>query len=387
MEKETKRVANNEKNTPNGESVYQDKIDIHITRAQRFFDAYKKRRNRASEETGKEETINNLIDEITPEDAMKVLTFLHKKLLFQNEEGRETYKIQDERKAIASSLDNGQQKYVAPTEVIQETFFKAYLEAIKKLKDKDQRALLAYYAINNLHFENDGNGRLSRAVYLLIKNDSILEDARSLLHKYDEDKAGRNNFLSKYHVRPAEQARAAAAIRLQSKLIKGNYIDKKFSKTCFSINSVLKSRAGLVQLQSWIMGEESYYQLDPVEHINLCYALSDGTRGEDYSTIAGLTLAMSLQRKGTLEKIAKENAEEDDRHVSFTVNHNHLFADDKMRQRAQSIFTDWQPEDFRRMISDYNFLKRLENSTLISIFTENERFDNGKKIVDWLMEK
>ena len=83
-------------------------------------------------------------------------------------------------------------------------------------------------------------------------------------------------------------------------------------------------------------------------------------------------MAITLQRKGTLGKIAKENLEEDGKHVSFTINCDEYLLYDEQLEKAQNLFANWHPEDFRRMISNYRMLKMLENTTLISMITENK---------------
>lgn len=358
---------NNGGNSPLSEQIsHENKADPRIIkRAQRLIEL-------ASTVYGEKKTVNDLVNEVTPETAIKILNLLNTKLLNAEKKTKIAYGNEYERNVIISDSIGGQQEYIAPEESIQKNLFKEYLIAIQKLDDRGQRALLAYYGINNLHLFEDGNGRTSRAVYSLIRNNSLIGETEELIHKNGEDETGRNNFTSKYHIKPAEQARADAAVRLQSKLIEAKYLKEEFSGNYFSISSILGSDADLIQLQPEVIGEENYYELDIEDHSAITYALSDGTRGEHHSTIAGLVMAMILQKKGTLGKIAKENLEEDGKHVSFAINCDKYLLYDERLEKGQNLFANWHPEDFRRMISYYRLLKMLENTTLISMITENK---------------
>lgn len=371
INRKTTLSSNNSRTEPPKIDPHKKEMNSGVRRASRFIELATKLygENKGSKE---KKSVNDLINEVTPETAIKILNLLNTKLLNAEKKTKIAYGDEYERKVIISNSIGGQQEYIAPEESIQKDLFKKYLIAIQELDDRDQRALLAYYGINNLHLFEDGNGRTSRAVYSLIRNNSLIGETEELIHKNGEDKTGRSNFISKYHIKPAEQARADAAVRLQSKLIKAKYIEDEFSGNLFSINSILESGAGFIQLQPEVIGEENYYGLNLKEHVAITYALSDGTRGEHHSTIAGLVMAIALQRKGTLDKIAKENLEEDGKHVSFTINCDEYLLYDEQLEKAQNLFANWHPEDFKRMISNYRMLKMLENTTLISMITENK---------------
>lgn len=319
---------------------------------------------------GSKNSVNNLIDKITPETALDVLAFLNSMLLNPDPimMSEVAYGTETIRQSIGAGPEwYGQQKYIAPEKPLQVELFEKYLSAIKESEDRDQRALLAYYGINNLHLFKDGNGRTSRAVYLLIKNNSFLDDWEKLIHRRISDKSGRKNFLLAYNIKPAEEARSETHGVIQRKLVEKGYLDKKFGNTCFSVRS-LSQYKGLVNLLPWVPGRRTD-GMTIEDEASVYHALSDGTREEKYSTIAGLTLAMTLQEKRTLKEIARINTEKDGRHVSFLVNSDPFSRDINPSRKAAKVFKKLTCEDYWRMINNYRMLKRAENTILISTIT------------------
>ncbi len=370
---------NNGGNSPLSEQIsHEGKADPRIKRAQRFFEL-------ASTIYGENKTVNDLINDVTPETAIEILRHLNAKLLKQGlaRKSKIAYSSESSRMLISTEQANGQKEDIAPERNLQVKLFQDYLNAIKKISDKEKRAALAYFGLNCLHLFEDGNGRTSRAVYTLIMEDKLPSDIEDIfIHKTDDDDwnaSGREKFVLKRGVRPVREAIAVANVMLQAKLVDLRFLDEKYHNTHFSIKSVLRS--------NWVeyyIPKETRKELSDKDLFEINVAFSDGTKGNSYSTLAGLTLAVVLQGRGTIDRITKENKGEDDSCIAFSVNYDQQ-SNDESKKKVRRIFQGWKAEDYKRVTSTYKLLKNLQNLAIISIFKDGICFEDNEKISDWLM--
>lgn len=362
-------------------------------RVQRFIELMN---NRMSDENKQEagEDINNALNKMSPEAALNFLQHINSQL--RNDKitrKSEIYGDQYHRMVVGTrSIIGGEKELVAPEPDLQKQLFGEYLDAIKKIDDKDKRALLAYYAINNLHLFSDGNGRTSRAVFALIKNgslsglDDIVSHNNEIKIKFNDsddgdDGFGRKKFISESGIRPVEQINIAANMFLQEQMARDGMLDDNFKDKHIYIYSV-REKDGLAFV---MMSKKNREGLSREESICLNYAMSDGIGGGNYSTLSGLTMATILQQKGLSEVFTKRNSRQNNL-LPIRVNFDEEDSSDQINE-IKNVFTEWTPIDYKRTIEVYRDLKKQQNEMVMRFFTDDIKFDGGKSVVDWAMGK
>lgn len=97
---------------------------------------------------------------------------------------------------------------LAPTFESKIPLFYKSLDVIKKLDNNQDRALLTYYTLQNLHLYKDGNGRTGRLLFTLLNavgQDLKVEDIRDItIHSIEQEQTGRGIFANK--VLPPQKA-------------------------------------------------------------------------------------------------------------------------------------------------------------------------------------
>ena len=341
----------------------------------------------------KEKTISDALDEMTPETALNFLQHVNSQL--RNDKiarKSEVYGDKTHRMVVDANIMGGGKELVAPEPELQKELFNEYFDAIKKIEDKDKKALLAYYAINNLHLFSDGNGRTSRTIYSLIKNGN-LSDVNDLIMHNDEvkyrpdnrrdgdDGSGRKNFISKNNIKPVEQINAVASVFLQEQMEEDGTLDGYFSGKHIYVYSV-REKDGLAHV---VMSKKNRQGLNDEDTKCLDYAMSDGIGGGNYSTLSGLTMAIMLQEKELSKKIVDTSLLDNNR-LPIRVN----FDQDDNQERIEgvkNIFANWTVDDYIKTIEVYRRIKRDHNRTIIRFFTEDLKWDSGESIVEWAMGK
>ena len=357
-------------------------------------------------------SINDLINKMTPEDAKKALQELHDELgincgppdpRYRNEHG---------------APQNREIVCISPEQDLKDELFNEYLDAIQRIKDSKKRAALAYYAINNLHPFLDGNGRTSRAVYLLVtqyykpgyapdREQHVSNPEQYVMHNpaiprwavggdpYD----GSMYMYVKQQLALVGEMNELANILMQEELIKEGKINDTLSGVATSgISFRVESKTPIVGKNDWNqltpkekmekghvdmwISEENRKVLSGTEQDNLLYAASDAEMSDDCSSISGLALAIVLDSKDTLQNYAKECLDRENNKLSFIVNHN-----DNRQDAENGLFRDWTPEDYRFFLRAYKQLKRKQNEIIMSIFTDNLCFCEGRNIADWVVGK
>lgn len=355
--------------------------------------------------------INDSINKMTPEDAKEALQRIHKQLGINCRPVNPNYRTEH-------SVSNHRNKdFIAPESDLKEELLREYLEAIKKIDDRKKRAVLAYYAVDNLHYFSDGNGRTARAAYLLITQ-NYKEDSEQYVPNPEQyvmhDPVSPNGWMtgsSDYDgsarlyldqgVVPAETIRTLANILLQERLVKEGSLPSELLNTTMSVESKSETinaqqfnlmdeyqriAKGFVDI--W-MSAENRAELSKEEDLDLRYALSDGVVNGECSSLAGLALAVTLKAKGTLNSNIDSNME-DDRELTFIVNYDKDSSDypeGTYDERVLRLLGNWELEDYKSLIRNYRELKHRHNKIIMSIFTENLCFYNGRSMADWAVDK
>jgi hypothetical protein len=293
---------------------------------------------------------------------------------------------------VDSSILGGSKELIAPEPELQRELFEEYLDAIKKTKGKEKKALLAFYAINNLHLFIDGNGRTSRAVYYLIRdgdlshvNDLISHNDRFAfdLKQYDwfdgDDGSGRRDFLLSNGIKPAKEMGMITTEYLQGEMIYTGELDESLNRKNIYINSMVSSQ-GLVGV---MMHKRNRLALTPEERISLNYAMSDGGMG---TTIAGLALASIIEEKGQTD-VANRAFSSGNNFLGLRVNFNEEYDSPAIIQATKNLYSEWEPDDYRALLKKYREIKKRYNETIMKFFTEDITFTDGVKISDWAMSE
>lgn len=346
---------------------------------------------------GTKRTINELLDNVAPRDVSEILRQVNSRLT-RNMSVRKSPVVGDDFARTTVELGWLKNKFgVAPERDLQKDLFLEYLGAIKALDDKEKRALLAYYGINMLHLFLDGNGRTSRAAYLLLLNDATLGSegdkeygkmVEILTHEGlgQENGAGEEEFLRRYGIRSIEDVSVVGDILLQEKLVNEGRLDSNLAKTLIFVDLACISDYDF--LMKPFVSRKNREGLTDKEIRDVEYAFSDGVPNGDCSTLAGLTMAIMLQEKGTLEKNMKsiENGK-----LIFNVEDVASGSSSSLRgggvKGGNSLFDGWDPEDYKRLAQIYKMLKKEQNEMLMSIFTDDLSFCDGWSIADWAMKK
>ena len=84
----------------------------------------------------------------------------------------------------------GDISYLPPSAEQKEGMMKETFDALKKIPDNEDRALLAYYALQSIHPYSDGNGRTGRLLYEIISEDGKELTEEKLSELLDHDKEG-----------------------------------------------------------------------------------------------------------------------------------------------------------------------------------------------------
>ena len=342
---------------PNASPLSPEKPGRRVARVEKLIEYIKSINTTEGE---KMKAVNDLINRATPSTALEVLQWINSLLLDPN--------------AVKKSPRNGRgfgltwagnKHSIVPEPELQDQLFEEYLRAIQSIDDRKKRALLSNYAINNLHFFSDGNGRTARAVYFLIMDDSLMDSGSLLVHdevtrngyrhaSFDSEKI-RREFLIGADVISVETIDEVANILLQESLINEGVLNDKTRNLKISFVS------GTQYVARPELPKEVFEELSDEEKDKLDNAFSDGFKSDSCSTLAGLTLAAILSSKPTLER--------------------------KLVKRVRELFSDWTHEDCTKFIEIHRSLKQRQNEIVMSIFTDNLCFLDDWSISDWAIGK
>lgn len=368
------------------------------------------------------ETLDEALEKASPEDALAFLQELNSKL--RNKDDDLAADHPTERECIKGPSYNGEYDFIAPDAYNQKKLLTEYLNAIKSIPDRDKKALLAYYAINNLRLFPDGNGRTARAVYILIREGSLSNAAeftthdtsenenlhtakdisrnRKTLIKYDsedyeDEKTITDRFLSKYHIESIESINKTANRFLQERMINGgptvDGLDQYFSAKNITVTSTAQENSLVKPTITWEkrngLGSEYYRRLQ--------YALSDGTGSSKYSSsLSGLTIAVVLSQIHKTRKTKGIHS----RFIGYSSNSNEIKIpanyldryeeddiEDATKTKVENIFSDWKTSDYRAAAEVYRRLKLAQNRQIIDFFIKDTPLYNESTVVDFAMKK
>ncbi|MCR5832654.1 MAG: Fic family protein [Candidatus Saccharibacteria bacterium] len=369
-------------------------FDTHMKRTrgervQRFVELAKARGG----EDGKEKSVDEALNEMDSATALDFLQHINSQLRNEKVSKKsEIYGDKTHRMMVGSETLGGTKNLIAPEPELQKELFNEYFEAIKKIDDKEKKALLAYYAINNLHLFSDGNGRTSRAVYLLIKNGNVSNANDVVAHndnikiRLDEDMdsddgSGRENFITENGIIPVEEINDVANMFLQEQMVKDGLLSEELADKKIYIYSV-RERGKIVSV---MMSDKNKEGLSEEEIKCLNYAMSDGGGGVRNSTLAGLTIAAVLSQKGSAKAVIERSLKDENR-LPIRVNFDYDSSDNVVRE-VKKTFAGWTSDDYKKTIEMYEDIKRRQCETIISFFVEDKKLPDGKNVADWAMNK
>ena len=351
-------------------------------------------------------TGENLIKNLTPNTALEILQVIHYRITHSDTNGKT--EIQDNdlyRREEAYPIDRGKE-HISPEPSLQKELLSKYLEGIKQVSNKKKRALLAFYAINNLRFFGDGNGRTARAIYYALLNGSVNSTETIITHQQDKNLHSSHesmdiefDFQKQEGIMLVNSIRELANILLQRRLVEDGILSSDYSDTEFFVTSneemppiPLGSDNKIMETyhnKPWLSekNQEEFDTLDDKEKYDIYYALSENSIHTNYSSsLSGLTLAIALSLKGTLGKLAKDySGSESIERLTFMVNYDRSdpISVAQYKNKAQAIFENWKINDYMTLPKIYNDLKRKQNEIIISIFTDNLCFCDDWNIADW----
>ena len=369
---------------PNASPLSPEKPGRRVARVEKLIEYIKSINTTEGE---KMKAVNDLINRATPSTALEVLQWINSLLLDPN--------------AVKKSPRNGRgfgltwagnKHSIVPEPELQDQLFEEYLRAIQSIDDRKKRALLSNYAINNLHFFSDGNGRTARAVYFLIMDDSLMDSGSLLVHdevtrngyrhaSFDSEKI-RREFLIGADVISVETIDEVANILLQESLINEGVLNDKTRNLKISFVS------GTQYVARPELPKEVFEELSDEEKDKLDNAFSDGFKSDSCSTLAGLTLAAILSSKHTLER-NMQNLEVNNDELEFKISYDETdgLQDRELVKRVRELFSDWTHEDCTKFIEIHRSLKQRQNEIVMSIFTDNLCFLDDWSISDWAIGK
>lgn len=128
--------------------------------------------------------------------------------------------------------------YLPPVEKEKENFMREIFAALKDISDNEDRALLAYYALQAIHLFSDGNGRVGRLLYELISADgkNLTEDKLSEL--LDHNKTGHDGIGKGREIFSEKVLNPSRAYYLfnreVAKVVLGNEFFREYGKIYYS---------------------------------------------------------------------------------------------------------------------------------------------------------
>lgn len=163
-----------------------------------------------TEEGFKKTTFNEWFNNTPNEQLIRYLT-LFNDLLRNQSTNQKPLDGENVIVGITRGFGDTETDYVPPQYEDKSKLLSDVIDAIKTINSPQDKGLLAYYAIQNIHPFNDGNGRTGRLMYTLFtseENQSMSVEKFKLIldHESKTDTNGRNAFSKK--VTPAESMNA-----------------------------------------------------------------------------------------------------------------------------------------------------------------------------------
>lgn len=254
----------------------------------------------------------------------------------------------------------GQGDLIAPNKMIRKNIADEYVKAINNNEDEGIKAKLAYYAIINMHLFEDGNGRTSRAFYLMLKN-GRLADADAFYLEHGKDGKGNSEFEEQNGLESADRIDNLALYKTIEKGVE----DKEFPEWVggwikengiFSINAYKEPDQG--ELEKIGLNEDERKVLyDACQDVYLM----------GYATLKLLInegVDDSLFEMNTLAPLYYHDPEGDTmiapKRISFTHSRRNM-------DRYNSVYGNMTADRYRKLINIYNSLKIEQNKKVIEI--------------------
>lgn len=344
----------------------------------------------------KDKSFEEYISSLNGKELKEFLIYLNAKV--REIELQEGGLYQDEGKY----LDNGNYKegrvviaddLVAPRKVVQDKSFEKMASMLKKVNNKEHKAIVMYTLINYLHLFPDGNGRTSRILYdLITENNTENKQDKADYYTHEKGKnSGGGTWDANRNLTSPKNVSSIASQFLMKYLMREGLIDSPYEDISkhLCINTHKEGRI--------YISDENKSQLSKrtLEHVK--WALSDNN--ESISTSA-LSMLLILTNKGNLQPL-KEYSCKNEWQIEGDFFKNwiwigeadpddiELYGEDPI-ESAKRAFEGWTPEDYLKLVDIADKMKECIIDLIIDFAERPEgfKFDkNGRAVIDALNEE
>lgn len=343
---------------PNGESPSRPKTNGE--RAQRVLELAN-----LTELRKNEAVFDASLQGLTPDGAYKYLTTLNG--LLRGVGGKD--------RGAREGVQVGE--HMAPTRDVQDAILADTTNAIKSLKDNHYRAALAYYTVNNLHLFEDGNGRISRAVYEIFDNPHFDLSGDGFTHQTDSAyESGHHGKFEKAHgIRPAATAYDLARRALKINWAQDGQIDPRTIEMPSRLEIVFTTTPDVY------LTDDAAANLTPEEKRAVNLAFHDGD-------VAFLSLCKKLHEKGTSGEVTDESIKTSpsgEKYMAIEVEREDLDTGEP-NIAATHTFAGWTADDYRDFLTGFKAVQRDSQRTLNDIFLRPAEYQirDDLTAADWL---
>lgn len=342
----------------------------------------------------KDKSFEEYISSLNGKELKEFLIYLNAKT--REIEPKEGGLYQDEGKY----LDNGKYvegrmvipyELVAPRKVVQDKSFEKMAGMLKKVNNKEHKAIVMYTLINYLHLFQDGNGRTSRLLYDLITGKEQ-EKTGYYTHEKGKNYGARGSWDENRNLTLPQNVTSMASQFLMKYLLSKGLINSSYEDISKHL-SIQTHNEG-----SFYISDENKTQLSKrtLEHVK--WGLFDNN--ESISTSA-LSMLLILTNKGNLQPLKKYNCNlEWQIEGDFVKNwiwvgktndpdDIDLYGEDP-GESAKRAFEGWTPEDYLKLVDVADKMKECIIDLIIDFAERPESFKYdkpGRNVIDVLNEE
>lgn len=249
------------------------------------------------------------------------------------------------------------------------------IDTLKQIDDNQDKALLAYYAIQFIHPFTDGNGRTGRLTYNLIANESTKDfsknDLNTLIQHKDElnDLSGRDNFQKE--VVSAENFDKIIYREIFKDLFGNDFIEQ-YGSVSFMTGGFLETQVNIPE----------YLLPDLSEKEKKDFLLILNEKGGKFDAVSA-TFLKKIQENDNLAKYLTESPykidktgavlNEDEGKKLLIINAENLFEEKALNS-----------QDIRQIIKTYDLVKNSFFEKMNDMFFQSNKYlttnENGEKI-------
>jgi len=239
-------------------------------------------------------------------------------------------------------------------------------EALKRIPERKNKAVMLHYLVNELHLFSDGNGRTGRAMLELLLNENVDFNSEVFRHdKNDNATISTWDLSEKYGIKSVNRALNYTSYILSRILAQNGCIDEKLNTPNFIVAGNTADGSS-VYIDEAICSNLSQAQIDK---INL--ALIDNTGGN-----MGISALTMLAMKKSLLQSYEPSSPSDSEfyHEYFNVS-------------KKETFENWGKEDYLLALEIHDKLQEMQLDIMLDIFEQPQKFrlDKNNTIADCLV--